>query len=96
MLWSLVASAIAVMYIEVLFVISQQLLVLFGGTADMKYHNDTATMGFEEVLITMKPMCNVLITLNPGHIGRAELPDNLTAWFRFVAMMVADYALIGR
>eukprot|EP00971_Amphidinium_carterae_P252995 5022834-Amphidinium_carterae.1 len=30
--------------IEVRTVIAQQLLVLFGRTADMKYYNDTATM----------------------------------------------------
>ena len=76
--------------IEVLSVIGQQLLILFGEKA-----KGTPFIEFEGSYIRLQNSFSVFITMNPGYAGRTELPDSLKALFRGVAMMVPDYALIG-
>ena len=76
--------------IEVISVVAMQVLSIVEALS-----RKAETFSFMGQEIRCNSNCGLFITMNPGYAGRTELPDNLKALMRPVAMMVPDLAMIA-
>ncbi|ETW07727.1 hypothetical protein H310_02174 [Aphanomyces invadans] len=55
---------------------------------------DLSSIILEGDSVVLDPTCGTFITMNPGYLGRSELPEGLKALFRPITVMLPDLCLI--
>jgi dynein heavy chain 1 len=75
---------------RILSAVSQQILII--QTAVRRNYAQVELIGRS---LTLNPNIGIFITMNPGYIGRSNLPDNLKQLFRSVAMTKPDSEMIA-
>jgi dynein heavy chain len=80
---------------EVLSVCSVQFKAVCDGLRVFdKTDANTHRVTIEGDTVGLDPTCGAFITMNPGYLGRSELPEGLKALFRPITVIVPDLVLI--
>lgn len=80
---------------EVLSVCSVQFKAICDGLRNYSHDIDSSKyVTIEGDIVGLDPTVGVHITMNPGYLGRSELPEGLKALFRPITVMVPDLVLI--
>lgn len=75
---------------EVLSVCSMQFRCIVNA---LKKGDDSFIMA--DIQVKLDKTCGAFITMNPGYLGRSELPEGLKALFRPITVMVPDFEMIS-
>eukprot|EP00698_Gefionella_okellyi_P008566 TRINITY_DN2129_c0_g2_i1.p1 TRINITY_DN2129_c0_g2~~TRINITY_DN2129_c0_g2_i1.p1 ORF type:complete len:4490 (+),score=1324.74 TRINITY_DN2129_c0_g2_i1:457-13926(+) len=78
--------------LAVLSVVAAQIACVF---AALKAGKPTFTFT-DGSIVPLEPTAGCFITMNPGYAGRTELPENMKALFRTIAVVVPDRQIIMR
>ena len=76
--------------INVLSIISQLIIALSNAKLE-----ESPNIMIEDTVLPFDKSCGLFITMNPFHLGRTPLPDNLQALFRSITMVVPDTLFIA-
>jgi dynein heavy chain len=78
--------------LEVLSVVASQIKCLFDALRNRM--NGKAFQFVDGTSLVLDDKCAVFITMNPGYAGRTELPENMKALFRTIAVVVPNRRII--
>ncbi|KAL0487737.1 dynein heavy chain [Acrasis kona] len=78
--------------LEVLSVVASQIKCLFDALRNRM--NNKAFQFVDGTSLVLDDKCAVFITMNPGYAGRTELPENMKALFRTIAVVVPNRRII--
>jgi dynein heavy chain len=76
--------------LEVLSVVASQIKCVFDA---MKFRKPKFVFT-DGTSLSLDPKCAIFITMNPGYAGRTELPENMKALFRTIAVVVPNRRII--
>ena len=76
--------------VNILSIISQHIILI-----QLAKRMKSKFITIDSAVLSFKRFCAPFITMNPFHVGRTQLPDNLKALFRHITMVVPNTIIIA-